>query len=926
MAHFYIEPRYNSGERVAGGKLAIYTNESMQNFCDLYRVADFNNPVEGTTAAEFLIANPVPIDNNGINTSPIFLDLDVYPEAYYVLYDANGAVIRQGYLVPMSWQGGGQPPEGGDGGWSNSLVGDPFWGYEIITGINSGTNPLTGKATTIGRPLFLTTGTTGDKSGGLVIWAVPQGNLQIDNILTFDGNNGKIWKAREEFINYSYLAQTQSNPFSYIDNLNSANGWNYGIRLDVAPSNVMGSYNSKLLIDSPINGTYTSNNVYSINLSREENLIITCPLQVFNFSGNGNVPFLINVKGGSFNTRQILDNNGNNVIIGYVSELANLTSNANLKDLTIGKLMNGNNAFGFNGWQTDKPIENFYLTAFSMTTSWNASDLANLKIEKLISDLNNCTINLDADINFETVGDYSINLTDNAYENSPNAYFIKSSKCFTVDYTFYAKNAELYNVCQFNSTVKVNSGVDANNNGSGDLPAVISNNLVQLGSECSGKIILNSTNSKKLYLCSRTVEVEGDVWNENYFIYLGNAWGNLKKVNALLDFNVMSGSSINNNNSTKEYRTYGSTARQCRFYVGSDYAPIIVSNGVIFEQSEIIDSHFAIFGCAVAFSQTKARKCEFWGMTNYKQVDNYAAGVINVPSANNSFIWQNSVCLYNDSEITGSRFCRCQIIPVNDYKNQMRNIHFDSNEVFDDGRGYYITYNDKDDNPKNIYAIIRMLSDRNFIMDDWGSRNSSNYVNLIPSDDVSSIKIENVTFKANLRNGDGAGFSMFSPSVWPPRKNRALQGHIEITGDYNYNFTSKMGTDTIVTATETFPPWESAIDYWYNRNNGWTDGSTGFISNLCLFVPGDPVKYTTHDGRFISVDPFREQTINDETYWGWDYSYPVPRTKGVDAYVWSSEWTDEETGESGTVTGTTIVPINCLLCCECDVRLYRIRE
>jgi hypothetical protein len=679
------------------------------------------------------------------------------------------------------------------------------------------------------------------------------------------------------------------------------------------------------------------------------------------------------------------------------------------------------------------------------TGNVNASALAGVGLQKLNA-VYGAGINVDADINFECVGDSQISLTDLQKENK--AYYIKPSSNYVVDNTFYAKNAELYNVCKFNGNVKIVSGSDGSNGG-GALSAVISNDLIRIGSESSGKIILNETNSKKLYLNSRTVEVDGDVWNENYFIYLGFAWGNLRRVNAIIDFNVMLGSSMNNvNHSTHEVRTYGSTARQCRFIIGSDYAPIISSNGVIFEQSEIIDSDFAIYGCIVAFSHTKVRRCGFYGKTNFKQSETYG-GASNAAPGASAMIWINSVLLYNDSEITGSQFCRCQVIPINDSRNQMRNIHFDGNWVFDDGHGTYPTYADKDNNNKNVYAIIRMFQGINFDFDGMG--NGSNLrggVNSIPMDGVSVIKMENVTFKGNLRS-DAGGFSMFSPSS-KAVKNRALQGHIEITGDYNYNFLGKQGTYTVVAATETFPPYESAIDYWYN-GNPWDSGAEGFIKSLCMFVPGDPVKYTNKDGQFFSVDPFGyhtnsynstfsliletwdrlpdagvfpilnllksqgnrlaysirlsgtsndyfgtnnpnnvfpavdsvlsnltqssklivdvlaaywgtsedpqyyftwEQisnpnnflavfTSNDtliligtsaggtlsawlfpesysESFWGWNYYLPIPKTTGVTAYT----WTDEETGE----TGTTVVSLCCLLCCNCDVKLYRIRE
>jgi len=218
MAHFYIEPKYNSGERVAGGTLAIYADETMQQLLDLWAYADLQEDEQGGGR----LANPVPIDNNGINSSPIFVDLTNYPSAYYVVRDARQAIIRQGYVVPMSWQGGSQPP-GGDG--QNWNSGDPFWGYEVVT-VNK-LSTLSG----LGRPLFVQGVGAADKSGGLVVWETS--GFGVDNVITFaSGGTGTIWKARSGYINYSYLESvlgSSVNPFIWLD----ANyKEQYNIRLD----------------------------------------------------------------------------------------------------------------------------------------------------------------------------------------------------------------------------------------------------------------------------------------------------------------------------------------------------------------------------------------------------------------------------------------------------------------------------------------------------------------------------------------------------------------------------------------------------------------------------------------------------------------------------------------------------------------------
>jgi hypothetical protein len=89
-------------------------------------------------------------------------------------------------------------------------------------------------------------------------------------------------------------------------------------------------------------------------------------------------------------------------------------------------------------------------------------------------------------------------------------------------------------------------------------------------------------------------------------------------------------------------------------------------------------------------------------------------------------------------------------------------------------------------------------------------------------------------------------------------------------------------------------------------------------------VSGSYVIFQFSDGRWGGIESFENNMVS---YWmpavwnpavtatvpeSWDNSRPIAKTNYAEAYAWSS--------------GTDVRQIKCLLCCNCDVRLYRIRE
>jgi len=471
MAEFYIEPKYNSGEKVAGGTLTIYTDNTYQELVQLYSVAD--------QKPQFAIPNPVAIDNNGINSSPIFFtDYTEKSTAYYVLRDAKNAIIRHGFVTPYSWNiASGEVPNPPNP-WDSTLKGDPFWGYEIVD--------LNFSKTDIGRPLYLRTSSAGDRSGGLIVYET-DGTGNGDNILTFSSAGAnKIWKAREEYINFSYLASIVPNPFSFIE----ANyKGQYNINLDSLPTsnaNIGNSYFSgKVKIEKTLSGNSTAAPSY-IFLKSENLEIVTANAMVLNGDTALSAPIVFAVNGGSWNHNSICDQNGNCFLRGRVDNINLSGTSIALDDLTV-DLLNGslinpqlNRIFAKNNARVIE-IENTAIENIA------ASKLNELGVDKIRTSVPDKAITVDADINFYAEGAYSVNLTGNINY----VFHIKPCRLFRYDNTFYAKNAEFYSVATPGDNVSDYSHV--------------------IGDICSGTAEINQTNSNKLIFDSNNVDLVGEV-------------------------------------------------------------------------------------------------------------------------------------------------------------------------------------------------------------------------------------------------------------------------------------------------------------------------------------------------------------------------------------------------------------------------------
>lgn len=273
QAAMFFSPRYNVGEKVAGGTVAIYVDNSQQQLVPLWCYADLaTNKVDGSGP----ISNPVPIDNNGIISSPVFYDASQdtgYVNAYYVLRDAYGAIIRQGFVMPQSWQLTGEPKPP-DNTWANHPAGDPYWGYEVIKGTT-----LVNTPGTIGRPLYYQPASGADRSGGLIVYFVPGNTVSVDNVLSFQGQGG-VWVSRDEWINYSYLKAVlpaATEPFAWLNTNYGTGIYAKNMNLDAAPKTNFTSpstvnFNNKVRILSTVAvpSVGTNNGKVTVNMDEDK--------------------------------------------------------------------------------------------------------------------------------------------------------------------------------------------------------------------------------------------------------------------------------------------------------------------------------------------------------------------------------------------------------------------------------------------------------------------------------------------------------------------------------------------------------------------------------------------------------------------------------------------------------------------------------
>jgi hypothetical protein len=728
MARFYIEPRYNSGERAAGGTLTIAeSSEPGAPLLTLYKVSNLDAP----DINQFEIDNPARIDNNGINCSPIFFN-DEKGTTYYILRDAQNAIIRQGFVHPTTWNGGGLAGDiKADENSPNWGKGEPFWGYEIIESIPA----LAEKDTGVGRPVWLrTTARKGDKSSGLVVYAT-EGNVN-DGILSFAGNNNRYWKAREKYIDYSYLKgalPSSRDPFDYMNSVNQSLGWNYAMRLD----------SSETIMAKDIKS----------NCLHLDTLLI--------------------------------------------AEGANITID-----------LKGSDGF-----------------------PWS------MELESPSSE---------------------VRLTDSAKAN--NAYHVKPSEHITVDSTFHAKNAELYNLCDFSSDVKIvhNDAIQA------------ASNLVKISSDSHGSIKLNAKNDGKLYIDSQNIEIIG---NGDAKVYVKQA-RELNSLVALVDHNVMTSDdwplpAMNRFSSYTAVKIL--RANDCKFKISTEYSPWVDGFNLYgLEHGEFKNCSFNLSNKFIGSGQSTYSS--IWSFGSKFSNCKFRGGERCRPK-----FW-----LGDDTDVEGCEFSSIKTILVGSI-HSMSNINFNNCKPADGNAG-----------------LSFPRSRGHSSIDGYGREPLFDFTD--------SIIAENVNVKGNYADENGNAFIIEtyfeednSPINYP-----LIKGHIEVTGYYDYSQTGGTGL-----ATETFPVRGKNIKEWGDQ---WI-GNGEWIDSLCVYMHGESLKYANLDnGALVVLDPRKPDGA-------WSNTYPKPKTNYAQFINWQHE------NEDGSiVAGTTITPVNCLLCCLGKTTLYRIRE
>jgi hypothetical protein len=200
----YIDPKINEGVRAAGGKLYIYKNGTKSELCPVYYVADLN--------PNFTFPNPIDIDAYGINSTPVFWDEKQFPNAYYIIRDSRDAIIREGFLVPTSWNvGGGIAPAPGIN--SKTGEGDPYWGYELVDDLSKA-NPVVNTDGNIDlcRPVF-------HSQKQAVFYGVLISKLHginaDGNYVAQSANEDYAWVYREKYVPMEYVRQNGMPPAGY---------------------------------------------------------------------------------------------------------------------------------------------------------------------------------------------------------------------------------------------------------------------------------------------------------------------------------------------------------------------------------------------------------------------------------------------------------------------------------------------------------------------------------------------------------------------------------------------------------------------------------------------------------------------------------------------------------------------------------------
>lgn len=819
----FFSPRINAGDRVAGGTMTVYKDKSRLELAELWAYGDLKPDENGRG----LLGNPVSIDNNGILGTPVFFDDERYQSAYYTVKDINGSLIREGYCFPMSWQGGTEPAPD-DNPWLPMPGGDAFFGLQVIQSIADLKRLEPFPSLLNARPLFVRTNTAADKSGGLVVRQTDE--TAANEVLSFMGMNNTVWRAREEFINFSYLYKNGwQNPFQYIDIANDSNGWNYGIRLDMIPSGY-NSYNytfkGKLLIDSKIQVTKSDYSSMVTKMADAQNLAITGSGGMISSGTGSHIP-IIEVSGGDWDTEQITDQNGNCFLSGFANTLR--SSTATIKTtLKIGRLVLGkvplnleeSVIWDIDALEADAIVRN-NLTSF--TFLWR-------RIRKIIlRQLNsNFELTVDSDINFD-IDNSKFQPSLAAWitlKGNGNAHYIKpATKGWQPDATVKAKNAEFYN----------------------GLAGIEGSGLLEVWNWCSGRIVIDDVTDGKLLINSNTVDIES---NSGFRTVYAGAIGDANHVNIVVDRSKLENdNTYAPNGAARRTATFAAEdIANCELHFMTSVAPW--SEGWDLFLTKIR----SIRGCTlynhfhtVVLAGTKIDKCDFQvGATPNNSTANAEWNCI--WSMGNGTAIENSVFYGGMAGLWGA----------GDGVN-FSNIHFDNNKAM----GRVIL---------DLFAGYGTATLNNRM--DYGSSNN------LPN---TSFIVENVTFKGNIHNGDQthAFIPVTCTNYFP---NPYIKGHVEVTGYYDYSISKA------VLATEKFPPEGKNFEtdgsgnpvFWVIDNSD--PNNIGKVAAWCLYPLGDPLKYTEKEGglSIATNDEFNQAYPDPKLY---KATMPMPRSR---SYFWDS--------------------------------------
>jgi hypothetical protein len=505
----------------------------------------------------------------------------------------------------------------------------------------------------------------------------------------------------------------------------------------------------------------------------------------------------------------------------------------------------------------------------SQVDGFNVSQLNSMNIRAILLS-SNISLNMDADLDVDVIREDNnslIALSDSA--NAGNGWYVKPSKAFSVDNTFYAKNVKFYSVCENYRGV----GIAEDWSAGGSIPSIASNNLIKIGELAYGKLRLTIANSGKLQVNSANVDVlGGGVGDDSPYAYVQCA----KCVsNAAIRFDQ----NLDGNNFTYEIRKITDSI----LLVGTWFSPW--SDGAttsILESADIEKSTISLGAQRLLFNSSRISNCCVNGYGSFA-ADKFAGSGY---SGGYSY-WSSQFVLGNNTAVEGSWFGNCLVTMQSPDRKHFKNIKFNGNRC--NAANGSNTFLDLGGYDTVIGSAIP-----------WGVINYWNG-NESLQQDIPFI-MEGIEFVGNGQPSDPHVFKILARSY--EGETAYIEGHIEVDGYYDYSYCN----NTI--AGRTFPMNGRNIPYqpWINY-----PGSSEYIDKLCLYVLGDPLKYIDDRPKFggssfITVSPWYKDLIRYSNY------MPIARQNYVETVA-----EDETDNRSSSVR-------KMLRCNEGNFKLYRIRE